>query len=612
MINFFQSIKQQKIHVIIALVLAAVFVIVSCNKEQIIKNLDPQSNGSLSGNEVVASISGKVLHETGEPATNVQLSIGAYTSTTDNEGNFNFENITAPEKNAHLIAKLDGNFVGHRTLMLTQGVAEYTIIRLMKKEMCGSFDASKGGEINAMNGGKISFAAGSIMNASTKVKYDGNVQVYAKWIDPSGEFLSEFMPGCLRGISVGNTEEMLETYGMMAVELYDESNNLLQILNGKTAELKFPIPESMMLTAPSDIPMWYLDETTGLWKEQGSLVKKGTEYIGQASHFSFWNCDKPGYVAFTLTLQDSITAAPLVQKYVRITRLINNSSSTGYTNGNGFVTGQIPPNENLKLEVLHQCGGQTLVLKTVFFTTTNVAVNYGVLPVLVGNNLNATVTGIAVDANNVPLANTYVTAKVAAGNAVPIKLTTNAQGEFTYIVPICNPTLDISIVAYDNKAMLNSGVQNFTVQPGTQNIGSIQTNIVKSEFVRISTNNNGLVQDYYIIEPNANFNANFNNNLNKLSITCTSTFVGIDWYANFKINGPASVSGAHEYTYYYDKINAVILSSNNSPLVPNLPVYFSEYATVKGNFIACRSNLTFQNLPNISRVLDVRVRRDNY
>jgi hypothetical protein len=195
MINFFQSIKQQRIHVIIALVLAAVFVIVSCNKEQIIKNLDPQSNGSLSGNEVVASISGKVLHETGEPATNVQLSIGAYTSTTDNEGNFNFENITAPEKNAHLIAKLDGNFVGHRTLMLTQGVAEYTIIRLMKKEMCGSFDASKGGEINAMNGGKISFAAGSIMNASTKVKYDGNVQVYAKWIDPSGEFFVRIYAG---------------------------------------------------------------------------------------------------------------------------------------------------------------------------------------------------------------------------------------------------------------------------------------------------------------------------------------------------------------------------------------------------------------------------------
>ncbi|MBK7691071.1 MAG: hypothetical protein IPJ31_08110 [Bacteroidetes bacterium] len=335
------------------------------------------------------------------------------------------------------------------------------------------------------------------------------------------------------------------------------------------------------------------------------------KYIGQASHFSFWNCDKPGYVAFTLTLQDSITGLPLVQKYVRITRLFNNSSSTGYTNGNGFVTGQIPPNENLKLEGLHQCGGQTQILKTVFFTTTNVAVNYGVLPVLVGNNLNATVTGVAVDANNVPLANTYVTAKVAAGNAAPIKLTTNALGEFTYIVPICNPTLDISIVAYDNKAMLNSGVQNFTVQPGTQNIGSIQTNIVKSEFVRISTNNNGLVQDYYMIEPNANFNANYNNNLTKLSITCTSTFVGIDWYANFKINGPASIAGAHEYSYYYDKINAVILSSNNSPLVPSLPVYFSEYATVKGNFIACRSNLTFQNLPNVSRVVEVRVRRDN-
>lgn len=609
--NLFNPRRPQFFLSLLVTVLLITSIIVSCKKDSNIVNPNPYNNGASTANEVVASISGTVLLESGEPAANVQVSVGSYIRTTDEDGNFSFEEITAPEKNAHLMAKLEGNFVGHRTINLTAGTCEYTTIRLMKKELSGSFDAVNGAEIQVNKGGKIIFTPGSIMNASTKVKYDGKVNVYAKWIDPSGEFLSEFMPGCLRGMSAANAESMLETYGMIAVEMYDDNNNLLQILNGKSAEMKFPIPQNMLTTAPSDIPMWYLDENIGLWKEEGTLTKTGNEYVGHANHFSFWNCDKPGYVAFTITLQDSVTGTPLVQKYMRITRLVNNTTSTGYTNGVGVATGQIPPNENLKLEVIHQCNGGNQVIKTVYFTTTGVALNYGVLPVVVGNNLNATVTGVAVDANNVPLANTYVTAKPTAGNAAPIKLATNANGEFTYIVPICTPTLGISVVAYNEKAMLNSGIQNFTVLPGTQNIGSIQTDVKKSEFVRISTHNNGVVQDFYLIEPNANFNANYIANQNKLNLTSTSTFVGIDWYTNFKIEGLPNINATHAYTYYYDKINANILNSNMYPLVPNLPVYFTEYATVKGDFITARATISFQNLPGVSRVLEFRVKRDN-
>nr|HMT29505.1 hypothetical protein [Bacteroidia bacterium] len=64
--------------------------------------------------------------------------------------------------------------------------------------------------------------------------------------------------------------------------------------SGKTAELKFPIDPSQSPSAQSTIPLWYMNETTGIWKEEGEAVKTGNFFVGNVSHFSTWNCDFSG------------------------------------------------------------------------------------------------------------------------------------------------------------------------------------------------------------------------------------------------------------------------------------------------------------------------------
>jgi len=99
--------------------------------------------------------------------------------------------------------------------------------------------------------------------------------------------------------------------------------------------------------------LWSVDETTGLWKQEGNATKGADYYEGDVSHFSFWNCDVSSQTVF---LEMTIVTAegPLSHVQVKLTRP-NGSSSYGYTDSSGHVGGQVPKNEALTLQVLNTC-----------------------------------------------------------------------------------------------------------------------------------------------------------------------------------------------------------------------------------------------------------------
>jgi hypothetical protein len=231
----------------------------------------------------------------------------------------------------------------------------------MQRALSGTVNAATGGTITSNGGATIVFPANAFVTA-TGTAFTGTVNVYSRWINPTAANLAAIIPGDLRGISTNGTENILETYGMVGAELTDASGNTLKIATGKTATISFPIPASLNGSAPASIVLWHFDEASARWKQNGTATKTGSTYTAQVDKFSFWNVDVPNtnFINLDYTLLNAATNTPLVSTSTRIKRA-NGTYGYGITNNTGFVSGLVPKNEVLVLEVIANSACGTVV-----------------------------------------------------------------------------------------------------------------------------------------------------------------------------------------------------------------------------------------------------------
>jgi hypothetical protein len=154
--------------------------------------------------------------------------------------------------------------------------------------------------------------------------------------------------------------------------------------------------------------LWSLDDTTGLWKEEGTATRQGDEYVGSVSHFSFWNCDAPFAITqFTLTVKTQ-QGQPLANAEVVISSGTSDTTSisgSGITNAEGVVHGSIPANRSLQLKIYDKCHNLLHTKNIGSLTTTT---DLGVITVNAAP-VQVTFSGTVTNCTNAPLANGYVT-----------------------------------------------------------------------------------------------------------------------------------------------------------------------------------------------------------
>lgn len=448
-----------------------------------IPNVIPSTN-------ITASVAGRVIDQNGEPVKGVLVTAGLMTATTDVNGSFSINNANVLDQAAFVKAEKTGFFTGSRTFVARQNQDHYVEIQLLTKTVIGTVSATSGGTINVANGSAITLPANGIVVESTGAAYTGNVQVSMAWIDPTSVNLFRQMPGDLRGIDEAGRENNLQSFGMLAVELNGSGGEKLQIASGKKASLKFPLPSAIQAAAPATIPLWSFNETTGLWKQEGSATKSGNVYLADVSHFSFWNCDAAFLnVNFSATFKDQ-NGNPLVNRLIKITRSgpANGILLTtyAYTDNAGYVAGRVPQNESMVLEVLgtYTCT-QAIYSQNLGPYAPNSNANLGVVTVNTGMNVNYTLTGMVNNCAGSPVTNGFV--RVVTGNGVY-----NAQinnGTFNLNFASCSATQSITYYAVDNTASQQSNTVTATINSGTTNLTVINACGTNSnEFINVTFN----------------------------------------------------------------------------------------------------------------------------
>ncbi|MFZ4058797.1 MAG: carboxypeptidase-like regulatory domain-containing protein [Ferruginibacter sp.] len=447
--------------------------------------------------KIASTVSGFVTDENNLPVLGATVTAGTATVSTDKYGYFEFKNIQVVKNAAVVTVTKNGYFKGIKTYIATDNKASFVRIKLIPKTTSGTVSAASGGSVTLPNGMKITLPANGVVNTATNTAYTGTVNVAAFWISPTATDLNLIMPGDLRGLNTSGAMQTLTTYGMAAVELTGTGGEILQITTGKKAGLTMPIPSAILGTAPATIPLWHFDEAKGLWAQEGSATKTGTNYEGEVSHFSFWNCDVPAnFVQFNCTV-NSNDGAPIRMAMVKISEVSNPYNARyGYTDSLGYVAGAIPNNANLLIEVFANDGCNTASFNQTFSTTTT-NINFGIITLPA--TTTAILSGSVVDCGGLPVSNGYI---ILNKNGIVYRYPLTATGTFNFTTPLCSGATTGIIIAEDLTGAQQSAPQNITISTGNNALGQLLAcGISTAQFINYSINGTS----YALVAPTANF-----------------------------------------------------------------------------------------------------------
>ena len=550
-------------------------ILTGCKKDEIIpfasnNNPDTSSNTLYSGVNVSTSLGGLITNQSGNPVPNALVTIGNKTTYTNQFGIFSLKNITVDEKRAYVKIEKPGYFLGSRSFKPNTTNSNYIRIELIPKTMVGKFSNNSGGTININGSAQLTFESGDVSLANGNA-YNGTVFVYAAYLDPLASNIGEIMPGDLTAVDESNNEVVLETYGMIAVELIGANGEKLNVTPGKSVTIKIEVANQQLSAAPSTIPLWHFDETFGNWTEEGEASLQDGFYVGQVSHFSFWNCDAPfPVIDFHCRLVCNNT--PINSASIKITTP-SGSSSTGYTNINGEASGKVPKNTTIIMEVINQCG-EIIHTQTISPSAGNIEL--GNVQICNGNNSQGIIYGKIVDCNGNGISNGLL--RLSAGGTNTINIFTDQNGLFNSVISTCT-VQDYELIAYNFNNNQQSSPVSIQIN-GTSNLGIITTCDQMNEFIYFTLDN----IEYAILESGQNevhsaYHSDSivlygNYNSNDISISIPTPTLGINscqvnYVNSTQIEAPSEVDinftslGTTPGSYIEGTFSGIVYSSGN-------------------------------------------------
>ena len=461
------------------------FIFCGCKKNMVDEKYTPVINPVTPDftTKVNAAVNGFITDENGEAVEGANITGGTITATTDQFGYFKISTAAFAKSAGFIQVSKAGYFTGYRTFLPVEGKETFIRLQLIPKTNTGTVDAGAGGTVSTADGATVTLPANAVVVASNNTSYTGTVNIAAHWLNPSEEEKTNLtMPGNLTGIDTAGHLNVLQTFGMLAVELTGNSGELLQIAPGKKASLHFPIPSSLQGSAPASILLWYFDEAKGVWKEEGSALKNGSNYEGDVSHFTWWNCDVPSpLVHFKAQLVDN-NLQPLVN--IPVMGSINGLGFQDivYTDAAGFINELVPANSTLTLSV--PACNQNIVFNN-SIVIANSDIDLGSVIVNLGQQ-EATISGTVNKCDGSPVTNGHVIIYGGVGSNSVINI---SNGAFSAAGPVCLGAT-VFMIAFDDDAAQKSIVHFRTWSAGNNDAGvfSACNPPAATEFISIQSN----------------------------------------------------------------------------------------------------------------------------
>lgn len=237
------------------------------------------------------SIAGRVLSASdGQPVAGATVTVGAATTTTGVDGAFEFADLTQTDRLLVTITA-PGFAPMVRITPVTGSIVTTVPAQLQPLAATVSIDAAVGGTATVPGStAQVSLPAGAVVtSAGTAPTQPVLVQITP--LNPAED--PNLVPGDFRTTNNGSAA-WIESYGALSVVLTDAAGGSYNLAAGQSATIRIPAA-SRASTLPATIPLYGLNESTGLWELDGTATLAGTApnqyYEGTVTRFTTWNTD---------------------------------------------------------------------------------------------------------------------------------------------------------------------------------------------------------------------------------------------------------------------------------------------------------------------------------
>lgn len=411
------------------------------------------------------TIEGFIVDEDNTALEDVTINLGSESTTTNELGYFEISGVGNSQYTV-ISAEKEGYFNNYETYIPSRdaNAKSQTRMQMTTRQMTDAFDSSAGGNITIGNQSKVSFQANSIVNTSNEV-YNGSVEVYSHYIDPSHDNVNQIMPGNLMARDADDELGVLQSFGMVNIELQSPSGEKLNINQPATIEVE--VPNDLQSNAPSQIALWYFDEGDGLWKEEGIAEKQGNKYIGQVEHFTTWNCDEIFDVAFIEGLVIESQGIPAI----KVTLVDGDGQSyTLWTDSEGYFAGAVPVGIEFTLNIEGLCEFDNYIYSSNVGPFDSGFTDLGTIDIS-NNNGFTTVVGVLVDCDMVPIANGEIYFNYP-DFSYTVQATSDGSGNFRAFIPSCENE-NIEVRAINTATGLVSDIITYNIGGTFEDVGTI-------------------------------------------------------------------------------------------------------------------------------------------
>lgn len=312
-------------------------------------------------------------YHTGTPINNAQITVTAVgedgvtlmtvTTQTNEAGAYTVEGLGISDR---FVLNAWSTGYSTRSEVFSNSAEEPNVTRsalVLLANQTETFSASSAASLTVDGSVLVELPANAFVTANGSAA-TGTITPSLTVIDPSGD--ASVMPGNyeVRNPSTGAIS-LIESFGAIDASFRDEQGNLMQLADNTSATISIPVASGAS-SRPSTIPLFYFDETTGYWVQEGeaalTLVDGQYFYRGTVTHFTTWNADR---IYETVNITGCVRDAdnnPLANARIVSSGRDYIGQSTTYSNAAGSFVIPVRMNSSILLTSISGSQSDTIVI----------------------------------------------------------------------------------------------------------------------------------------------------------------------------------------------------------------------------------------------------------